>query len=40
MEGKLNGNYQRVNTRAVSRGENELIGEFKTAAGDVVSIGR
>ena len=28
-----------VNARAVSRGQNELIGEFKMAAGDVISIG-
>ena len=27
-----------VNTRAVSRGQNELIGKFKMAAGDVISI--
>ena len=27
-----------VNTRAVSRGQNELIGKFKVAAGDMVSI--
>ena len=29
-----------VNTRAVSRGQHELIGEFKMVAGDVISIGR
>ena len=34
MEGKLKGNY----TRAVSIGQNELIGKFKMAAGDVISI--
>ena len=28
-----------VNTRAVSRGLNEFIGEFKLKAGDVISIG-
>ena len=28
-----------VNTRTVSRGQNELIDEFKMAAGDVISIG-
>ena len=28
-----------VNTRAVSRVQNELTGEFKMAAGDVFSIG-
>ena len=27
-----------VNTRTVSRGQNELIGEFKMAAGNVISI--
>ena len=27
-----------VNTRAVSRGQNELVGKFKMAAGDMVSI--
>ena len=27
-----------VNARAVSRGENELVGKFKMAAGDMVSI--
>ena len=27
-----------VNTRPVSRGQNRLIGEFKMAAGDVISI--
>ena len=27
-----------VNTRAVSKGQNEMIGEFKMAAGDVISI--
>ena len=29
-----------VDTRAVSRGLNELIGEIKMAAGDVISITR
>ena len=28
-----------VNTRAVSRGQNELIGEFKMAVGDEIKIG-
>ena len=37
MEGKLNGNHE-VNSRAVSRGQNELIGKFKMAARDVISI--
>ena len=36
MEGKLNGNHLR--TRAVSRGQNELIDEFKMATDDVISI--
>ena len=36
MEGKLYGNYE-VNTRAVSREQEELIGKFKMAAGDVIS---
>ena len=27
-----------INTRAVSRGQNELIGKFKMNAGDVISI--
>ena len=36
MEGKLISSE--VNTRAVSRGQKELIGEFKMAAGDVISI--
>ena len=27
-----------VNTRAVSRGQNKLVGKFKMAAGDKVSI--
>ena len=39
MEGKLNGNHE-VNSRAVSRGQNELIGKFKMAAGDVINIRR
>ena len=29
-----------VNSRVVSRGQNELKGEFKIAAGDVISIGK
>ena len=28
-----------VNTRAVSRGQNELIGKFKMTAGDVIVLG-
>ena len=35
MEWKLS----EIDTRAVCRGQNELIGEFKIAAGDVFSIG-
>ena len=38
MEGNLNGNHLRVNNIAVSRAQNQLIGEFKVAAGDVISI--
>ena len=30
----------KVNSRAVSRGQNELIGEFKIPAGDVIGIRR
>ena len=36
--GKI-GNSDEVNTRGLSRGKNELIGEFKRAAGDVISTG-
>ena len=32
------GKLSEVNTRAVSRGQNELIGKFKMAEGDVISI--
>ena len=40
MEGKLNGNFHSdVNTWAVSRGQNELIGKFKMVAGDEICIG-
>ena len=35
-EWKLSG----VNNRAVSRGQNELMGEFKMVGGDVISIRR
>ena len=34
MDEKLNGNY----TRAVPRGQNEWMGKFKMAVGDVISI--
>ena len=36
MEGNLKGNYLRL--IPVSRGQNELIGKFKMAAGDIISI--
>ena len=36
--GKFKRKLSEVNTRAVSRGQNELIGKFKMAAGDVISI--
>ena len=38
MEGKFKRTLSEVNTRAVSRGQNELVGKFKMAAGDMVSI--
>ena len=38
IEGKIEWKSSEVNTRAVSRGEKELIGKFKIAAGDVFSI--
>ena len=38
--GKIEWKSSEVNTRAVSRGQNELIGEFKMAVGDVISIRR
>ena len=38
-EGKLNRNYLRLIPGLSSRGENELIGMLKIAAGDVISIG-
>ena len=34
----MEGTLSEVNTRAVPRGQNELIGKFKMAAGDVISI--
>ena len=37
-EGLIIENYE-VNTRAVNRLQNELIGKFKIAAGNVISIG-
>ena len=36
--GKIDWKSSEVNTRAVSRGQNKLIGEFKMAVGDVISI--
>ena len=36
--GKIKWKLSEVNTRAVSREQNELIGKFKMAAGDVISI--
>ena len=36
--GKTEWKLSQVNTRAVSRGQNKLIGEFKMAADDVISI--
>ena len=35
---KIEWKLSEINTRAVSRGQNELIGKFKVAAGDVISI--
>ena len=36
--GKFEWKSSEVNTRAVSREQNELIGEFKMAANDVINI--
>ena len=36
--GKIKWKLSEVNIRAVSRGQNELIGKFKMAVGDVISI--
>ena len=36
MEENFKGNLSEVNTRAVSRGQNELVGKFKKAVGDMV----
>ena len=38
QERKFKRKLSEVITRAVSRGQNELIGKFKMAAGDVISI--
>ena len=36
--GKFKRKLSEVNTKAVSRGQNELVGKFKMAASDMVSI--
>ena len=36
--GKFKRRLSEVNARAVSRGQNELVGKFKMATGDMVSI--
>ena len=36
--GKIECKLSEVNNRAVSRGQNELMGKFKMAVGDVISI--
>ena len=36
--GKIECKLSEVNTRAVSRGQNELIGEFNMAAGDEINV--
>jgi hypothetical protein len=36
--GKIEWKLSEVNTRAASRGQNKLIGEFKMAEGNVISI--
>ena len=38
--GKVKWKLSEVDTRALSRGQNELIGKFKMMAGDVISIRR
>ena len=38
MEGRIEWKLSEVSTRAVSLGHYELIGKFKMAAGDVISI--
>ena len=37
MEGKIKGKLFEVDTSVVSRGQNKLIGNFKMAAGDLIS---
>ena len=36
--GKFKSRLSEVNARAVSRGQNELVGKFKMGAGDMVSV--
>ena len=36
--GKIKWKLSEVNTRAVCRGQNELVGEFKMAAGDMIVV--
>ena len=36
--GKIKWKLSEVNIRAISRGQSELVGNFKMAAGDVISI--
>ena len=36
--GKFKRKLSEGNTRVVSKGQNELVGKFKMAAGDIVSI--
>ena len=38
MEGKIKWKLSEVKTMAVSRGQNELIVDFKMAAGNVIDI--
>ena len=40
LEGKMKWTLSEVNAWAVSRGQDELIGKFKMAAGNVISIRR
>ena len=36
--GKFKRKLSEVNTRAVSRGQNELVGKFKMTVGDVICV--
>jgi hypothetical protein len=38
--GKIEWKFSEVNTRAMSRGQNEFLGKLKMVAGDVISIER